>query len=201
MIKHFIAPSAVNLTSGFARLARDRRDAKASGQWFQRAAMTMIDEVDRNARTIPAVIATENPVTIWDRGSQRVMQEVLIAGGGQLFEWVPMLDSHQSWSLHSTLGSVLNSRLVKNEVRSTLQFVNSPEVEPVWVRVRDGHLRAVSIGGRRMAWTDIEPGVTAEVAGRRWTAGRVALRITTKWIQREASVVIFGADGGAATDM
>ncbi|MEP2072617.1 hypothetical protein [Rhodopirellula bahusiensis] len=47
---------------------------------------------------------------------------------------------------------------------------------------------------------DIEPGQTAEILGRRWTAGsKFPLRVTTQWIQREASIVIFGADGGAST--
>ncbi len=193
--------SQADMISGFERLDRDRESGKRTGQWFTRAAMTVHEEVDREARTIPAVIATENPVTIWDRQSSRMMQEVLIAGGGQLFEWVPMLNAHSAYYLESTLGSVLNSRMQQNEIRATLQFAATTDVEPIWIRVRDGHLRGVSIGGRRLAWTDIEPGVTTEVAGRRWTAGRVPLRITTKWIQREASMVIFGADGGAATAM
>lgn len=193
--------SQADMISGFQRLSRDREAGKRTGQWFTRAAMTIHTEADREARTIPATIATENPVTIWDRASSRMMQEVLVATGGQIFEWVPMLRAHESYYLESTLGSVLNSRLIRSEVRATLQFAKTDDVEPIWIRVRDGHLRGVSIGGRRLAWTDIEPGVTAEVAGRRWTAGRVALRITTKWIQREASIVIFGADGGAATAM
>lgn len=185
--------------SGYERLKRERQTAKASGQWFRRAAFTLPDQVDRDARTIPAVIATENPVTIWDRRTQRVMQEVLVASGGQLFEWVPMLDSHETWSLRSNLGSVLNSVVTGREVRAMLKFAESDDVEPIWSRVRDGHLRSVSIGGRRLTFTDIEPGQTADVAGRKWRAGRVPLRITTNWIQREASIVIFGADGGAST--
>lgn len=193
--------SMSEVISGFQRLDRDRAAGKRTGQWFTRAAMTMVDQVDREARTIPAVIATENPVTIYDRASGRMMQEVLIASGGQLYEWCPLLNAHSAYYLESTLGSVLSSRMVGSEIRANLQFAEAPDVEPIWSRVRDGHLRGVSIGGRRMSWTDIEPGVTTEVAGRRWTAGRMALRVTTNWIEREASIVIFGADGGAATAM
>lgn len=182
------------------RLLPTRRPPIArSASWFCRAAMTLVDQVDREARTIPAVIATENMVTFYDWASSRVMQEVLLGSGATLFDWVPLLDSHDDWSLRSNLGSVLNSRRQGKTIVGTLQFAATPDVEPIWIRVRDGHLRAVSIGGRRLTWTDIEPGQSAEVAGRKWTAGKVPLRITTKWVQKETSVVIFGADGGAAT--
>lgn len=193
--------AAQPLSPEMAALVRERTSAKGIGQWFSRAAFTDLQGVDIDARTIPATVTTEAPVVVWDRQRSRVIQEVLVAKGGQLFDWVPMLDSHMSYSLTSNLGSVLSSRLVGNEVKSLLKFADVPDVEPVWARVRDGHLRAVSIGGRRLAFTDIEPGQSVELVGRRWTAGRLPLRVTTKWIQREVSIVIFGADGGAATDV
>ncbi|TWU15968.1 hypothetical protein [Allorhodopirellula heiligendammensis] len=181
--------------------AENLRRARRSPTWFSRAATTNLDTVDRENRTINAVIATENPVVFYDYGSRRVMREVLVAAGGRLSPWVPLLNSHQSWDLQSSLGSVLESKMIKAEITARLQFSSTADVDPIWQRVRDGHLRMISIGGRRLTFTDIEPGQSAEIAGRRWVAGKQPLRVTTQWIQREASVVIFGADGGASTDI
>ena len=185
--------------------ARDREIQRRANQrrsdaWFTRSAETIRDEIDPTVRTIGAVIATENPVLVYDRINRRIVAEVLVAAGAQLFSWVPLLNSHQTWDLEYNLGSVLNAARQGQTIRASLSFANSPEVEPVWSRVRDGHLRAVSVGGRRVEFTDIEPGQSATVAGRRWIASpKYPLRVTHKWILRETSVVIFGADGGAAT--
>ncbi|TWU66462.1 hypothetical protein [Crateriforma conspicua] len=189
----------VRRSATFDDIRREAKQLRASGLWFRRQALMMHDRVDRDSRTIPAVIATENPVLFWDPQRRRVSREVLVASGGMLFPWVPMLRMHQSWALEMSLGSVLNSRMVGRQIQADLQFAEAEDVQPVWSRVRDGHLRGVSIGGRRVEFTDIEPGQVATVAGRRWIAGKFPLRVTTKWIEREASVVLFGADGGPAT--
>lgn len=181
--------------------AENLRRARRSPTWFSRAATTNLDTIDSENRTINAVIATENPVAFYDYPSRRVMREVLIAAGGRLSPWVPLLNAHREYELTSSLGSVLESKMLKSEITARLQFARTDDVNPVWDRVRDGHLRMVSIGGRRLTFTDIEPGQSAEIAGRRWTAGKLPLRVTTQWVQREASVVIFGADGGASTDL
>lgn len=180
---------------------RNLQRARRSTTWFARAALTELDTIDADARTIRATIATENPVKVYDWKQRRVIQEVLVGAGARLSKWVPLLDSHNAWHLTNSLGSVLDSQLVGRDVKAQLQFASEPDVEPIWGRVRDGHLRMVSIGGRRIKFTDIEPGQSAEIGGRRWTAGsKLPLRVTTQWIQREASIVIFGADGGAATE-
>lgn len=174
--------------------------ARRSPTWFSRAALTDMNSLDAAARTIDATIATENPVKVYDWSQRRVIQEVLVGSGGRLSKWVPLLDSHNAWHLTNSLGSVLDSKLVGTDIKAQLQFAAEPDVDPIWGRVRDGHLRMVSIGGRRIKFIDIEPGQTAEILGRRWTAGsKFPLRVTTQWIQREASIVIFGADGGAST--
>ncbi|MEP3835339.1 hypothetical protein, partial [Rhodopirellula bahusiensis] len=163
--------------------------ARRSPTWFSRAALTDLASLDADARTIDATIATENAVTFYDWQQRRPMQEVLVGSGGRLSKWVPLLDSHASWHLTNSLGSVLNSKLVGTDIKAQLQFAAEPDVDPIWGRVRDGHLRMVSIGGRRIKFTDIEPGQTAEILGRRWTAGsKFPLRVTTQWIQREASI-------------
>ncbi|MEM9367511.1 MAG: hypothetical protein AAGD07_16080 [Planctomycetota bacterium] len=184
-----------------SRRQSGRRTNRPHTNWFQRSAETMLDTVNADDRSIMATIATENPVVFYDRRSDQVMQEILVARGGRLSSWVPMLRRHRDWDLEYSLGSVLESAVSGATVRARLQFAATDDVEPIWVRVRDGHLRMVSIGGRRLQYTDIEAGTSTTIDGRRWTAGKVPLRVTTRWVQREASIVIFGADGGASTEI
>ncbi|QDT08004.1 hypothetical protein K227x_64340 [Rubripirellula lacrimiformis] len=181
----------------------ERSDAIAQGRWFRRGEMIAVDSVDESARTVSATIASETPVMIYDSSSHRYMQEVLVMAGGIFPPWTPMLRSHERWDIvGSTLGSVLDTKRVGKTARGQLSFVREdPDVDKVWVRVRDGHLRAVSVGGRRLTFTDIEPGASAVIDGRKWRAGRsYPLRVTTSWVQREASIVIFGADPTAGTN-
>lgn len=177
----------------------ERRNMVAAGLYFQRAGT--IDKTSSNdeRRSVDAVIATERPVPIYDRGSGKMMNEVLLMRGAVLPPWVPLLESHQTWSLMHVLGSVVGTTRSGRVARGRFEFAREDEhVDPIWRRVRDGHIRGVSVGGRRLSWVDIQPGESAEVAGRRWTAGReLGLRITTQWLMREASVVIFGADEDA----
>lgn len=183
---------------------REKRQSIRNGEWFRRTAEVMTDRVDASARSIPAIVASETPVPVYDRSSGRIVDEVLVSRGGKLPTWAPMLRAHETYDLvHSTLGSVMNARLKGDEIEALLSFAqpvgDSDDVERVWTRVRDGHLRGVSVGGRRLVYTDIEPGQSGTVAGRRWYAGKRPLRVTTSWVMREASIVIFGADHTAKT--
>lgn len=174
-------------------IAAARRKVPPSN-WIRRAALIIPDTRDEEARTVDAVIATENPVRVYDYRTGQIMDEVLISRGARMPKWTPMLDSHSRWSL-LTLGSAVNYRLQKDVIRATLRFAVGDDVDPIWGRVRDDHLRGVSVGGSRITYTDIEAGQAARVAGRRWIAGDRPLRITTKWQINETSVVVFGADG------
>ncbi len=172
-----------------------RESSVTAGQYFLRAAtIAAPSKIDRNGRTIEATISTESPVSVFDRPTGRVIQEVLVASGAELMSWAPLLREHDLGALEHVIGSVLSPRRVGREIRATLRFASVDDVNPIWLRVRDGHLRAVSVGGRRVEWTDIEAGKVQTIAGRRWIAGNTVLRVTTRWILREASIVIFGGD-------
>lgn len=162
--------------------------------WIARAAYVDSRTIDEASRSIMATIATENPVLVYDWTNGRTMQEVLIANGAEMPAWTPFLDSHVAYSL-LTLGSVTDYRRSGSTILGRLVFAEDEDVEPIYRRVVAGHLRAVSVGGRRIAYTDIEPRQSAQVVGRRWTAGQYPLRITTQWAIRETSLVVFGADG------
>ncbi|MDM4015842.1 hypothetical protein [Roseiconus lacunae] len=151
---------------------------------------------DEATHSINAIVATERPVTIWDSRSRRYMMEILLMRGGQFPSWCPLLESHQSWTLNYVLGSVVGMKRSGRVARAEFRFAQDDDyVEPIWRKVRDKHIRGVSIGGRRVSYIDIEPGESANIFGRRFTAGRnMPLRVTTNWIARETSIVIFAAD-------
>lgn len=162
--------------------------------WIVRAAYVDPRTIDESSRSILATVATENPVLVYDWASGRPIQEVLIANGAEMPDWTPFLDSHLAYDLR-TLGSVTDYRRSGSTIVGRLTFAEGDDVEPIYRRVVAGHLRAVSVGGRRIAYTDIEPRQSAQVVGRRWTAGQYTLRITSQWAVRETSMVVFGADG------
>lgn len=170
-----------------------------NGNWIQRAAAVVPDTVNQESRTINAVVATENPVLFYNRETDQVYQEVLLATGAILPEWAPLLREHQRYYLEADLGSVLNLARSGSTITAQLVFGVMADVQPVWERYRDGHLRAVSVGGRRRAFVDISARQSAMVAGRRWVAGERPLRITTSWVVQEVSAVLFGGDDAAVT--
>lgn len=177
-------------------LARERLAGQRTGQWFQRSGAVESGAGNDSDRSVAAIIATERPVPTYDRRSGRIIDEILTMRGGQFPPWAPLLDSHNTYSLINVLGSVMDTASSGRVARGRFVFARDDEyVEPIYKKVRDGHIRGVSVGGRRIKWVDIEPGQTATIDGRRYTAGRErALRVTTEWVMREASVVIFAAD-------
>lgn len=194
MITH-TTPQQLPAGMDAAQFLRGAKPAVRNPNMILRAAYTIAATRDDDARTIDATIATQNPVMVYDWAQDRIIQEVLISRGAELPKWTPLLDSHMAYGLR-TPGSCINYRLEGDTIRATLRFAQDEDLEPIWARYRDDHLRGVSVGGARIEYTDIQPGQSAQVAGRRWTAGsKYVMRITTKWKIRETSLVVFGADG------
>ncbi|MEO1526720.1 MAG: hypothetical protein AAFX06_14895 [Planctomycetota bacterium] len=173
-----------------------RHQLDASGRWFIRGGGIEAGSASDAERSAVATIATERPVPAYDRRSGRIVDEILLMRGGQFPKWAPLLEAHQTWSMYSVLGSVHSTSRSGRVARGRFEFARDDEhVEQIWRKVRDGHIRGVSVGGQRASWVDIQPGESATVFGRRFTAGRERpLRVTTSWLMREASIVIFPAD-------
>lgn len=174
-----------------------REEAEVPEGLCTRAADLRPTSINENERTIEAVFATSNPARVfhWDVG--RVIEEVLVPRGMQPIEQVPMLEMHNRYSLQSVIGSGENPTARGEEIVGTLRFGAElgEDVDGIWQRVRQRHLRFVSAGYEPMEWTDIQPGQSATVAGRTYTANQnMMLRVTTKWRLREISVVVVPAD-------
>jgi hypothetical protein len=69
-------------------------------------------------------------------------------------------------------------------------------VEPIYMRVAEGHLRNVSVGAQytRNDYIEILPGKSRAMGGVSYTATDVPMRLVKRWILREVSLVVFGAD-------
>lgn len=157
-------------------------------------------------RSIDGVLSTEAPVMIFDWRAGEFVDEILLNSGAQLPSQLPLLAAHDRWSLDSVLGSARGIRSEANVgnghdgLVGRLTFVKGdPEIDRIWNKTRQGHLRDLSVGYSVVEATELAPGTTAVVAGRSFTAGTRKLRVATRWLPKEVSLTPIGADAGAKT--
>ncbi len=154
--------------------------------------------VNEQQRSVEAVFSTDAPVTVYDWKRGETIDEVLLAEGAQLPAQIPLLATHDRWSLESLLGSGRGLRAEGGQVVGSLFFARDDKAaEAAWNKVRQGHITDVSIGYRVIESTEIQPGQTATIAGRTFTARRRVLRVATRWVPKEVSLVPIGADPAA----
>lgn len=145
------------------------------------------------ARTCRALVATEKPVRVydWDRGA--IVNEVLLMAGLKMPEGrsVPLLDSHNRSSTRNILGSSSNFLVTGPELEADLHFSSDADGESAFMKVREAHLKDVSIGYKVLDSVWIPAGKTEEVNGRRFEG---PLKVSTSWTVKEVSLTPFGAD-------
>jgi hypothetical protein len=157
--------------------------------------------INEEQRSFEAVVSTETRAMIFDYRNYEVIEEILVARGGQFPARVPLLPNHNRYSVTDVIGSALDFRVENNQwvgrgVLASPADPNDP-VERIWKRVAEGHLRAVSIGYRVLEYTNIPPGKRAVVGEREFAAGDRTLRVTTAWRVHELSLTPIGADSEA----
>ena len=175
----------------------------AAGDLATRTFQVRADSVDEQNRSVEAVLATETPVRVYDLETWERIDEVLLVAGAQLPDQVPLLACHRRWELDDQLGSVRTIRTEEGpppQIAGRLHFAADDEAaERAWNKVKQKHLRDVSVGYEVLTYTNIKPGETATVAGRQWTATARRLRVVTSWKLKETSVTPIGADEQAKT--
>jgi len=151
---------------------------------------------DTDSRTASAVLTTPNRVVVNDprRGT---IEEILVSAGGTWAKNVPLLDAHRRESTDDIRGSVRNIRHAGSKIVGDLHFANDERSTDALEKVRDGHLRDVSVGYAVYEHITIEPKRSQMVAGTLYRAGTLPLRISTKFHIREVSLVLIGADEAA----
>lgn len=152
------------------------------------------ESADDETRSVEAVIATDQPVTVYDYRNGELIDEVLRIDGLTVPDKVPMLANHSRWSLDDVYGSARQIETTAHEVKGRLFFAKDEGPDRAWGKVKDGHLSDVSAGYRVDKYTDVRPGQSAVIAGKTYTAKGRTLRVSTQWALREVSLVPIGAD-------
>ena len=167
-------------------------------QLATRSIQLRTDTSNRGARTVEAVLSTENPVAVFDYREGAIIEECLLASGVEVDDQIPLQLDHER-SIPAMVGSGRDIRQAGSEIVATLHFATGTEAaDDAWSLVSQGHARDVSVGYRVVEATELKPGETATVAGRSFTApAHRRLRIVTQWRLKEVSLVTIGADESA----
>jgi len=156
------------------------------------------DSVNAEAGTVEAVVATDQPVTVFDMNSFRMIDEILVADGGEFPKRIPLLDSHDRSKSKDVLGSATDFVQSGNEWSGRAYFdLDDPAAERIFNKVRKKHIEDVSIGYSVSDSVDIPPRRSQTINGRRYQAKERVLRVSNKWLVRELSVTPIGADSNA----
>jgi hypothetical protein len=121
-----------------------------------------------------------------------LMNNVTLPENGQ----VPLLDSHDRYSVERVLGSC---REIKADVKGgrllgKVFFSATPEGDKAFIKVREGHLTDFSVGYMVGTYQEIELDQTAIIEGEEFTGPCV---VVTEWTLKELSICPIGADPAA----
>ena len=173
---------------------RDRSHVHAT-----RAADVAPRSLNVDERSVIATCSTDYAVRWYDWGTDTVIDEVLIPAGMRTESGtVPLIRAHNHYDPMAVIGSV-DSLTRDGSVSGRLVFSSAFDVDPIFTRVREGHLRNVSIGATysRNDYIEIAPGKSRSMNGRTYTATDVPMRLVRRWTLMELSIVTFGADPNA----
>lgn len=156
--------------------------------------------LDEQSRSVEVVASTEEPVWVMDWESWQPVREVLLMSGCRLPQAgrLVLLDAHSRCSVSNVLGSFRQLRIERNAAGAQLAgrmiFAGTPDVQPAWQKVVEGHLTDVSIGYEVRAFRELKAGETFEADGRVFEG---PLRVVTDWALFELSLCPIGADPAA----
>ena len=160
-----------------------------------------VSTLDKASRSVEAVVATEKPVVTFDMRSGRVIDEVLLMSGLRMpaAGQVPLLDTHSRYSVAHVLGSCRDLRIDGDKLIGRNYLSKRAAADEALTLIEEGHLTDNSVGYRIYpGYTTIEPGASASVKGRAFTAGKDRpLRVVPDWEIFENSLCPIGADDQA----
>jgi hypothetical protein len=118
-----------------------------------RRAITAPATVDRAARTVEVVWSTGARARNFVPSLGGITEELDMSPNAVRMAQLrsgnaPVLNTHRSSDARDVLGRVIAARLEGGRGHARLQFSAAADVEPLWQRIADGTLRAVSIGYR-----------------------------------------------------
>ncbi|MCB4825221.1 HK97 family phage prohead protease [Roseicella aerolata] len=148
--------------------------------------------VDRAARTVEVVWSTGARARNFVPPLGPILEELDMAPAAVRMDGLrsgraPVLDAHRRGGARDVLGRVVAARIEAGRGYATLQFSSAADVEPVWQRVADGTLRAVSVGYRVHRYEPVPDAATGQTVHR-----------AVDWEPFEISVVPVPIDPAAA---
>ncbi|MCK4499736.1 hypothetical protein KAU11_04520, partial [Candidatus Babeliales bacterium] len=145
--------------------------------------------INEEDRSVEVTFATETPVEQYIMGEYGF--EVLRCANKNIdlgrFKAgvVPLLDTHNRYSIKGQLGAASNPVIADETCRCTITFSKREEVEPIWQDVKDGIIKGISAGYR----------VVQYIVDR--TIGETPYFYANKWEPREISLAPVPADGNS----
>lgn len=145
-------------------------------------------------RSVPVVIASENPVERWDDNAGEYYQEILDMNGVKFRSnrmQLPIVDSHDRSTVRNVLGSVRNIRPDGTQLVGDATFARDTDSQTAFDKLMDGHLTDFSITATPNAQRAIRRG---EAVAHRDSQIQGPAVIVTDWTPTDASLVAAGAD-------
>lgn len=169
-----------------------------------RAAGLDTSKVNKEERTIRAIVVSENPVITIDWERWELCREIVLIDGMEMpsNRQVPLLNVHSSYDLSDLIGSIRN--LAKENIEGVGMCITgdvtfSSVAEEEWKKAEEGHLTDISAGFRvyKEHTQVLEKGQTAVINGRSIANNygddkRLMVRVITTL--KEGSAVPIGAD-------
>lgn len=113
-----------------------------------RASQVMLDNVDRENRSLPIVLATDAPVETYDISRMEIVNEVLHMDGMELPKQIPLVDSHERGSVVNVLGSIRELRVEGGRLIGRAYFASDETSRNTFEKYADGHLTDFSVGAQ-----------------------------------------------------
>jgi hypothetical protein len=176
---------------------------RAAAPVLAQRALTAPCTVDRVARTVEVVWSTGARARNFIPSLGAITEELEMSPAAVRMEALrsgraPVLDTHRRGGARDVLGRVVAARLDGGRGYATLQFSSAADVEPVWQRVADGTLRAVSVGYRVHRYDPRPDHATGETVHRAVDWEPFEISVVPVPIDRDAAVRAEGAEAPSA---
>ena len=159
--------------------------------------------VDRAARTVEVVWSTGARARNFVPALGLITEELEMSPNAVRMDALrsgqaPVLNTHRRGDARDVLGRVTAARIERGRGYATLQFSAAADVEPVWQRIADGTLRAVSVGYRVHRYEPRPDAATGETVHRAVDWEPFEISVVPVPVDRDAAVRAQGEQGLSA---
>ena len=149
---------------------------KHDKEFFERSIDFDLSRANKQDRTIPITISTENPVDTW-RGPEVLIHTKEAVDFSRSGNGIPLLVEHDTKNM---IGRVTDVKLKGKKLVGLAKFSRSAKAQDYYQDVVDKIITDVSIGGQRLKVVPVEKGINV-----------------TRWRPLECSLTAIGGDSQA----